>query len=359
MLKNKLQHGQVILTIVFVLLGTISLLVLYVVNAGIIGEHVIANEYQTQQAFEAASAGLDYGIVYLQQNHNSILVDSDSNGTINANSISQTLSDGSSFTLSYTNPVSNDFTLIEITSTGTSADSNASRQIKQLVKFVSFGEYFAPLPLVVKNNVEVSGFALVRNLISPTTIWSGNNIDFKGTGHTESNDGSGSSKTYTHTDIVPNDSVLGGLSNDAFFNNFFGTSADEVKNLSDAYYSSGSTKVYNDELGGKQGELIWIDQTGGTAFLTSGMQIGTPTNPVILVVNGDLKTTGSVVIYGFVYVTGSLELTGTEQINGGIIANGETKLGGSSEVIYNAAVLDRVRDSFGIFNIVPGSWKDF
>lgn len=359
MIKNKLQHGEVILTIVFVLLGTISLLVLFVANAGIIGAHVIANEYQTQQAFEAAAAGMDYGVVYLQENSNSIIADSDADGTINTNSFSQTLSDGSNFTLSYTNPVANDFTLIEITVVGTSADSNASRQMKQLVKFVSFGEYFTPLPLVTKGYVEITGSALVRNLVTPTTIWSGSNIDFQGAGHTESNDGSGSSKSYTHTDVVPNYSALGGLSNDVFFTNFFGVSAETVKSSANSYFSSNDTKIYNSELEGKQGELIWIDQTGGDAKITSAVQIGSQANPVILVVNGDFKTSGSPVIYGFIYVTGNLELTGNEQINGGIIANGEAKLDGSSEVIYNATVLDNVRNSFGLFNIVPGSWKDF
>jgi len=357
--RNKLkQRGAVILTIVFILLGAISLLMLYTINSGVTGGRIIVNEYQVQQAFESAAAGLDYGVVYLQQNSASILVDSDDDGTINTNSISQALSNGSNFTVSFTNPIVDDFTLIKITASGTSANGNASKQMTRLVKLSSLGDYFPSLPFVSKGEIEVRGSALVRNLVSSTTIWSGDDIDFKGSGHTESNDGSGSSAKYTHTDIASGDNSLDNLSDDAFFENFFGASKEAIKSNASLYYS-GDKHYYNSELDGIQNKMVWIDQTSGHAHISSHVQIGTQANPVILVVDGDLKISGSPTIYGFIYVTGDFKLSGNVQIHGGLIVNDEAELRGSSEVIYSDTVLDNIRKNIGVFSIVPGSWKDF
>jgi len=355
------QHGAVILVMVFILLGAISLLILYVVNSGIIGGRVIANEYQTQQAFEAVAAGIDYGVVYLQQNNSSILVDSDSDGFIDANSFTQTLNNNSTFTVSFTNPVANDFNLIKITATGTSTDGNASKQMTELVKFTSYAVYLAPSPLVVRGEVEVKGSAVVRNLTSPTTIWSGDNISFQGSGHTESNDGSGSSASYTHTDVIPNSSALSNLSDDAFFSNFFGATKSEIKSMATTYYQNDGSRGYNSELNGKEGELIWIDQTSGDASITSNTQIGTAANPVILVVDGNFKLSGTPVIYGIVFVTGtfSTSIIGNVQVFGSVITNGSMSLSGSAEVVHNEAVFNKVQSSLGEFAIVPGSWKDY
>ena len=255
LITNKHLRGAVILVIVFVLLGTISLLVLYFVNAGVIGGRVIANEYRTQQAFEAAEAGLNYGIVYLQRNKDKILVDSNNNGTIDANSTNQTLNNGSSFTVSFTNPVANNFDLITITAVGTDADGNASKQITQLTKFISYIQYYSPLPITGKGKVELKGSSMVRNLITEKTIWSGGDIAITGSSHTESKDGLGSSKTILHTDIALNDSALGNLSDNDFFANFFAASEEEIKNSATSYYTGNETKIYHDELEGKQNEL--------------------------------------------------------------------------------------------------------
>lgn len=353
------ERGAVILIIIFVLLGAISLLTLYSVNSGIIGGHTVANEYPVQQAFEAAAAGLDYGVVYLEENNDSILVDSDSDGYINSNSFSQTLNNSTNFTVSFTNPTANDFDLIKITATGTSADGKITKQMSELVKFTRYLQYIAPLTVVSRGEVELKGSVMVRNLFHPTTIWSGDDVDIKGSAHTESNDGSGSTKSYTHTDIVADDSSLDDLSSDSFFSNFFGVSKEIAKSRASLYFSNNRSKTYNDDLDEKTGEFIWIDQTSKDAKISGNTVIGSLENPVILVVDGDLKISGNATIYGFIFATGDLDVKGTVQIEGGVAAGGDTDISGNVDIIYNNEVVNELNNFMGKFGIVSGSWKDF
>ncbi len=70
----------------------------------------------------------------------------------------------SKFSIVYTNPVANNYTIIQITSTGTSADGTATRVVSQQVEYGSL--LFSPpqLPLVSKGSVSISGNAGITNL---------------------------------------------------------------------------------------------------------------------------------------------------------------------------------------------------
>jgi hypothetical protein len=123
------------------------------------------------------------------------------------------------------------------------------------------------------------------------------------------------------------------------------------------------------------GRIIWVE---GSLTLDAdlGLPAGVPPVPVLLIVNGDTLTLGSGVdIYGFVYLTGgvgagavTLNLPdGPTSITGALVA--ETSLatayagapapGDALTVTYDPGVLNTLRNGYGSWVRVPGSWRDF
>ena len=72
-------------------------------------------------------------------------------------------------------------------------------------------------------------------------------------------------------------------------------------------------------IANKNGKVIWVDGN-----LTSlGGNLGTPDEPVVLIVNGNLETAGNTVVNGFVFVMGNVEkMNGTVTIYGGLVTAG-------------------------------------
>ena len=112
------------------------------------------------------------------------------------------------------------------------------------------------------------------------------------------------------------------------------------------------------------GSPLWLT---GALNVDSAGDIGSPTEPALLIVNGDvLFTTSGVNIHGIVYVSlpaGSTDwqASGTGRITGAAIVDGGVTSPGSSNttVVYDSAILQRLRYSTGTFVRVPGSWRDF
>ncbi len=83
-----------------------------------------------------------------------------------------------------------------------------------------------------------------------------------------------------------------------------------VQSGSDYIYTNTSVPTTNSDLNGKQGVSHLGRSAGSYCYFNSGTVIGSATNPVILIVNGNLSVSGSVNIYGFIYVTGNLTSSG-------------------------------------------------
>lgn len=114
------------------------------------------------------------------------------------------------------------------------------------------------------------------------------------------------------------------------------------------------------------GRPLWL--TGGLTIDSSG-DIGTAAEPVLLVINGDLRfDVSGVTVHGLVYsrlpLTGSTAGwvtggAGSGRIEGAVVAEGDVSGTGTTTIVYDRDVLRRVRQSVGSFVRVPGSWRDF
>lgn len=98
----------------------------------------------------------------------------------------------------------------------------------------------------------------------------------------------------------------------------------------------------------------------GDVALDGGADIGSVTEPVVLVVQGNLTFAAPTNIYGFVYARqADWGTAGAGQIIGGAAAQGTISGTGSFTVAYDPAVLTILRNRTGSFVKVPGSWVDF
>lgn len=105
------------------------------------------------------------------------------------------------------------------------------------------------------------------------------------------------------------------------------------------------------------GRPIWVE---GDLSVTTAVDIGEASAPVLVVVNGNLSFPVNATFYGLVYARKSnWNTSGTGQIQGAVVAEGEISGNGSPTIIYDRTVLNHLRFSVGSFVRAPGSWKDF
>jgi PilX N-terminal len=107
---------------------------------------------------------------------------------------------------------------------------------------------------------------------------------------------------------------------------------------------------------------IWL--SGGLDVDSAG-DIGSATEPVVIVSNGDLKfSTSGVTIHGLVYNRLAVGATnwvtsGSGTVNGAVVVDGGVSGTGTATLSYDDAVLKRVRGNVGTYVRAPGSWRDF
>lgn len=361
-IRLKKQRGAALLILAIILLLAMTGVIFMLAKQGLLSQKVTANEYRATQAFEAAEAGIEFGIVYLEKNRTTIVKDTNADGYIDNYSNSSTsnvaLANGSKFTITYSNPTANDLSIVLITSVGTSSDGTSTREVRQLVKYTPTLVHFSNYPLVTKGNLTLSGSTLVQNTETNTTIQTGGTVNLNGGAKTVTSSGTSSTSSSTKSDISQNNSALYNQSLETFFTSYFGAPASSVQSSVANYYQNSSSTNYNSLLNGKNGTSIWIEQTGGQAVIDSTTVVGSINNPVLLIVNGDLKIAGSAQIFGYVFVTGTLTTTGSAYTTGGVTVGGNVVDSGNFTLSFSNTVLNNVQQLIGSYGKIPGSWND-
>lgn len=364
-MKKHQGAATLIITVILLLLST--LIMFFAANYGILQEKSIANVNRHYQAFEAADAGLEFGINYLQKNWATILAGPVS-GFItpysDASTTNITLTNGSKFSVVYTNPTANNYNIIKITSTGVSSDGTSTYVVSQLVRDGSILFSPATVPLVTQGDLNVAGNSEIKNTFNSSTIMSGGAVAFSGSSQTTLTSGKSSSSSSIKSDVQANNTALSNLSLTDFFATYFGSTSTQIQNkMAHTYSNSGSTN-YSSTLNGMTGTTIWIDQTGGTATINGSTTIGSAANPVLLIVNGNLALSGNLTIYGYIFTFGTNtidSITGNVNITGALVTAGELNITGSTVLSYNPSVITNLQNlpATKYYAKVPGSWRDF
>lgn len=360
----KYQRGSISLVTSLLLLSALSSVVLFTTKSASLDQKILANDMRVKAAFSAAEAGIEFGMMYLEKNASTIIVDTNSSGYIDTYTNNATtnvaLSDGSSYSVTFSNPVANNFDLITVNSTGTSADGTTTKSLEQVVKKFSVLQSAPPTPLTTKGNINLGGNITISNTVTDVTIWSGGSVSLTGSASTETSGGTASDKNTIGVDVAQNDGNLAAATADEFFENFFGKSKATVKSMSTSVYTNSGATSMNGALNGKTGEIIWIEQQSGAATLNSNTVIGSPDNPVILIINGEAKINGGATIYGVVYIASDWNNSGggNSEVNGAVIVEGVYSAQGTPDMNYDDTILRNIDVKLGSFSKVPGGWTD-
>lgn len=355
-INGKKQAGAAVLVIVVILLIAAMATFVYTANHSALQQKSSSNQYSNSQAYEAAQAGLEFGIQYLARNYTTVTGSPTGGfftyGSSDTNITNTALANGSKYSIVYTNPTANNYQLIKITSTGISSDGSATRTVSAIVQQKPLMATIPTNPSTVLGTATLQGSANVTNMQSNSTIVAGSTISFQGSASTTTAAG-GSNKNNTGTDIQPNAPSLTGIDANAFFLKYFSASQTTIQNSVANFYASGSSP----NLDGMSGTSIWVD---GDYTQTGNTTIGTATAPVLLIVNGNFSIGGNVTIYGYVFTTGDISSSnGTPDIIGGFAAAGNLSLQGNPSITYDNTVLTVTSSITSLYPKVPGSWKDF
>lgn len=359
------SSGAALLLTVIILLVVALTVVLTSAGSQLVSQKVMINAYREAQAFEAAEAGLEFGTKYLKENNSSIVVDSDNDGYIDVfsnsdiNNVSQ--ANGTSYSITYSNPENNNLDLIQVSSVGQSSDGLVSRTVSQQVLKKSYLETAPAGGFVGKGDVSMSGNITITNTQTGTTIVSGGSVSFSGSASTDGGGGVSSDSGGLGSDVVENDSSVASMTNDGFFLNTLNMTREQVKANADIVYTASEDVNYSNILDGVAGKVIWLDHSGGgTARISSNTTIGSPDEPVILIVEGDFHVNGNGQIYGTVYVTNDWDNDGggTLDIYGAAITEGNYSGQGTPNIIFDNTIFSNIKQNLVEYISIPGSWRD-
>jgi len=364
-LKKK-HSGVAILLLTTTLLLISTLLTLFTTQYSSIQQKISAGLYQNQQAFEAATAGLETAIPYFQSNYSAITT-TQSGGFltpyVNSSTQNVALANGSTYTFVYSNPTANNYQLITITSTGKSADATSTRTVTQQIQAYTSGTPPPTISLTTKGNVSMSNSSSLNNTSTNSNLKAGGSIDFDNSSHTTISSGVGSNSSGIGSDVQQNNASIAAMSTNSFFQSIFGVDQSTVQSKANFTYTNSSNTSYN-SLAGVTNSIIWINQTSGTAALSGTLTIGSATQPVILIVNGNLKISNSVTIYGLVFIMNSTQdtiLRNTATVNGAMASTNNITFTNNTALNYNSTVLNALPASGSApsYSKVPNSWRDF
>ena len=378
------QRGFATLLTALIILVGITLITLFTARTTLMEQRMSANHYRSSQAFYAAQAALEIGIGYINQNGTGDLL-----GKVfppSGDPLLQEYPFKTGATLTLNSPGD----CYQLIATGKSDDQIGRRIISQCVTTLDISRGGGPeQPLISRSSVSLTGNASVINRYGNTTIWSGDPVTLgnsnsiktyirdagtplsASTAVLESTDSTVATQIISSSnlgigfDIIESDPALSGLTADEFFDNTFVLSRDEIKTLAQ---NAGQLLPASDiaDIDGLTG-LIWIE---GDSHLSGG-NIGTRTQPAIVIFNGNAQITGNPIIHGLVYVCGQLTIAGTVSVVGASVVEGDTSLvptgedpvtgNGTLNQVFAPSLLqnDNNQPLPGLTVAVAGTWKDW
>ena len=109
--------------------------------------------------------------------------------------------------------------------------------------------------------------------------------------------------------------------------------------------------------------MVWVS---GNLSIDTAADVGSASAPVVIFTTGSVTFTAPATVYGVIYggrdsnvAPGAFNLSGAGTIRGALIAEHAMVGAGDTSVVFDAAVLKRIRQTTGSFVLVPGTWKDF
>lgn len=103
--------------------------------------------------------------------------------------------------------------------------------------------------------------------------------------------------------------------------------------------------------------VLWVQ---GNLDFDDPTDVGSATDPVLIVATGNVRFSAATHVYGIVYSRAAdWSTAGSGQIQGAAIAEGNLAGNSTMSVVYDADILNRMRVQNGSFVRVPGGWRDY
>jgi hypothetical protein len=388
------MSGMVTLTVSLVILVAITLITIYTANTVSLENKIASNTNRSNIAFEAAEAGMEAATSYLS-------IDPDRDGNGDVDKVFELDADG--FGTVNEKPVGTARVVVTVTdisvpptltafriiSQGFSDDNSATRTITQIIRAINPLPNIPDNPMTTRGGVVITGSATVTNEEGHSTIWSGGDVDLGSNNATATNvadpGGAGypacmdtsetcttvssSSRTSIGLDVIEHDSSLAALTPEEMFINFFGMPSATYRDSMVTVDTNNADVNTDADLA--ENEVIWVEGDANISGITVGCSVSingsgncydnpAQTKPSILIVNGNLTTSGGPQFYGIVFVMGDIDTGGNNSIHGALVVAGETQsaAGGSLDIWYNSDILSGL-ERIGPLTGSSGSWRDF
>lgn len=167
--------------------------------------------------------------------------------------------------------------------------------------------------------------------------------------------------------LVDGDAQLAALSDERLFHNLFGTARNTYRDQPGAIVVNCSggciASTVRSKIALNPGRVLWLD--GDVDFDSPG-DVGSASQPVMIVVTGNASFSSPVTVYGLVYSQatsasspGTWTASGSGSIVGAAVSEGSFSGTATTNIVFDADILMRLRTINGSFVRVPGSWKDF
>ena len=162
--------------------------------------------------------------------------------------------------------------------------------------------------------------------------------------------------------LVSNDAALAGQSADQLFASFFGIDKARWKNqpVVTRLSCGGCSAALADAIAAAGANpLLWID---GDLTLDGPLSLGSPQQPVVIVVNGAARLSGAVRLHGLIYSSAlRWDATGGPGalLRGAAISETDYTGDAAPDLFYDRELLAALTGNTGTFTRVSGSWRDF
>ena len=361
------QRGAT-LAVSLILLFAITMIVIYSSTSTVSELRLSQHEIHTIKALQAADAGLELMMANLlnKTQRELLLVDTDSDAQPDGEITGAIGSSDQTYHVTLTSPTPGDFKQIEVQSIGCSDACSGTcstacsfhKVIRQNITITSAINSPPAAPLVARGSVNIPSSPDVINNIAPEVIICGGAYSDNPATTIISAGVDVSALSPALPFIDENNVALAATTAGDFFETYFSSDKSTVKSLTGILdCTSGCDKTaINAALSTQQ--LVW---TNGDVTLIGGTY-GTATDPIILIVDGNLELRGGATINGLVYVTDptwDANGAGNAHINGAAIAENSFDTNGNIVIDYDPGILANLNKIILSTAKVSGSWIDF
>lgn len=246
-----------------------------------------------------------------------------------------------------------------------SRSSQAANLQDATIAFVSAVRSPPAAPLVVKGNVTVSGTGGL-GLHNTDSRSAGLLYDVGGTvsGFTESRlssvPGTAMSQARIASDLSLTTDPAAPSAVVDVFRMFMGTKSDRYKNHPSLRVVPCSGDCAADLAAAYSAgrRIIWVD---GALRIESNRTLGTASDPVVIIADGDITLSGAFELNGMLVARGNVNWSsssGTSRIMGMLLVEGNLTTNGTMDIVYPPAMANQLRNRVGSFVRVPGGWTD-